>query len=192
MQNLKNIIDKNFIDVECEMKDVPNSFSSSNLIVIDFIKVKNQFCKEIDIGEKPASCNCLYFKISNDKLVFIVIKNFYQSLIENERINTFDVFKDKFYRKIGKSEYINRLDDSINLLHSIAKHFNINSNSYNKLCDRSKFSFYYCILVNISFDDYLTLRLSDLSHFEQNMQSNCAANISIIVDSYFDNYIAQI
>ena len=190
---IKKILIGNFTNIEQEVKNIPHSFCTDSLIVIDFDEVKNKFCDQLGFNDKLCSCDCLYIDIAKNQMIFIEMKNFDISLIRNRgKYSDFSKFEEAFKLKINSGNFDDKIIDSYALILSIAGYYNIDKNFYSTILNIKNKIIKYIIIVNINYSDYLQLQLSSLGYFQSRYKYRFINKTSLVTSKDFSKLLTSI
>jgi hypothetical protein len=131
LQDYIQLLLDNNLHLTDQIKDLEKSCCASSQIVIDYDKVKDQYCKIVRQKTIPKSCDALLIEPKKDRVTFIEMKAIEVLIEELNKTASLQEAKDLvkfiFEKQFGASK---KILDSIFLFLDIARNFGINDNFF--------------------------------------------------------------
>lgn len=165
LADFEQLLKDNNLYFESRLCDLPNSCTTSEKVVLDFDKVKDEFYKRFRENENrmPKSADALLIKSEKAQLIFIELKDLTQFLksLQGQQL-TREESNDKFVLLFANQFQVDRkLIDSFALLFEIATEFKIDNQFYPYLLKKIDKRFYF--VLKVSARDFVRTNLAFLA-----------------------------
>jgi hypothetical protein len=167
IEELEQILHKNNLLQRKKIKELNKSCcKESNIEVIDFDYVKDEFCKSLGI-QTNSSVDGIYFCKTKNHIYLIELKSFSKwfEKYKSEK-NSYKNFLQFLLSEKGQEKKIeNKLFDSMLLIACIGGLNQVDKSFYKSILDqdKSKIKFNFLFVTNLSARDFMKYRIANLS-----------------------------
>jgi hypothetical protein len=184
----------NLLNAEEPIWQISQSCCDSYKAVIDFDRIKDEFCKIIGISHiPPKSADCLYINIDKSELLFMEMKDLDQTIQDYKTASSLPLTDREIIEKMEQSFKKWKLDskiiDSYMIILSIIGYYGFDKTFYSYYLDKNRLRIKYILLFNISNRDYIKYRIAD-SQYLNNINFRFLSKTDIVRAEDFDRLIS--
>jgi hypothetical protein len=164
---------------------------SVNIKVIDFDKMKEEFCQKIGIKHYPKSVDAVFLPKSKDEIYFIEMSSFRDYSTRTGKIGITEVIK--YIKKDLKGFGLpNKIIDSIFIVLGIAGYYNVNKNFYSYFLDRTKLKVKTLYVLDLNYRETTLLRRLNRHQMAIKLTKRIEGDINIMSCHQFNTHFKSI